>query len=248
MARRGRQHRPRSRWQRLRQSLYFKALVGLLGLVIVSAAIGVVAPDRGPTEAELIREAQQESGGSSSVATATPTPTSESNYMSTPTPEIGIDEREVEQRFMELLNEERRSRGLQPVRVDSELRAMGESHSRVMAVNNHYEHVEPDGDTIEDRYEQRGLLPECELPIEGSRRFYRGAENINLVNLGRTFVTYNDSTVDIDTEGELATVLFREWMHSEGHREAMLVYSADEAGLGLYITERGEVYASLELC
>lgn len=38
------------------------------------------------------------------------------------------------------------------------------------------------------------------------------------------------------------------WMHSPPHRKAMLVDSADQADLGLYITDDGAVYASLELC
>jgi uncharacterized protein YkwD len=37
-------------------------------------------------------------------------------------------------------------------------------------------------------------------------------------------------------------------MNSPPHRKAMLVGSADEAGLGLYITDENKVYASLELC
>jgi uncharacterized protein YkwD len=38
------------------------------------------------------------------------------------------------------------------------------------------------------------------------------------------------------------------WINSPPHREAMLVASADEMGLGLTVTAEGRVYAALELC
>lgn len=70
--------------------------------------------------------------------------------------------------------------------------------------------------------------------------------------LAQTYVGQEVQTtrgvVYIDSEAKLAENLFRQWMNSQGHREAMLVYSADEAGLGIYITPNGKVYASLELC
>lgn len=152
----------------------------------------------------------------------------------------------IERYFIMFLNQERSSRGLQNVTERAVLAKMGESHSQNMIRYDYFDHVQPDGTTIEDRYRERGLLPECELPTkEGG--YYAGAENLAKTHVNTNVIMDNGSTVYITSERELAKQLFVQWMNSKGHREAMLVYSADEAGLGLGF-ETDTVYASLELC
>lgn len=162
----------------------------------------------------------------------------------------GYDLNRTEALFIQYLNAERRSRGLQNVSKRSILTDMGLAHSRDMAENGYFAHTEPDGDTIEDRYQQNGLLPECRLPIDGSERYYPGAENIAQLHVDSQLNAdwAEDGTYSIYDEQDLAWAIFQMWMHSEEHREAMLVSSADEAGLGIYITDSGEAYVSLELC
>lgn len=155
----------------------------------------------------------------------------------------------VEAYFIQYLNQERSSRGLQNVSRRDTLTQMGRNHSQNMATHDYFGHEEPDGDTIKDRYQQNGLLPECRLPISGSDRYYPGAENVAGAWVNRDFEAWKTGEiVYIDSERELARYLFNTWMRSKPHREAMLVSSADEAGLGIYIDDRGKVYASLELC
>lgn len=152
----------------------------------------------------------------------------------------------IERYFIMFLNQERSSRGLQNVSERAVLAKMGESHSQNMIRHDYFDHVQPDGTTAEDRYRERGLLPECELPTkEGG--YYAGAENLAKTHVNTNVVMDNGSTVYITSERELAKQLFLQWMNSKGHREAMLVYSADEAGLGLAFDD-DTVYASLELC
>lgn len=158
-----------------------------------------------------------------------------------------INKSRVRQEFLALLNDERRSRGLQTLSLRAELTAMGREHSQVMAREGEIGHVEPDGDTIEDRYRSRGLLPECRLPIANSDRFYPGAENAVQTWVNRD-VIQGDDVISIENEADLAQNIFTIWMNSELHRKAMLVYSADQMGLGLAITDAGKVYGSLELC
>lgn len=152
--------------------------------------------------------------------------------------------------FIQFLNQERSSRGLQNVSNRPVLTEMGQAHSKNMAEKDYFAHEEPDGDTIEDRYDQRGLLPECRLPISGTDRFYPGAENIAQTHVdSQVRAEWADrGSYSINTERDLAWAIFQMWMHSPPHRKAMLVASADEAGLGLYIRDDGNVYASLELC
>lgn len=169
---------------------------------------------------------------------------------SDPAVQEGVNRTAVERHFIRFLNEERHSRGLQNISQRDILTQMGQNHSQNMALHGYIGHVEPDGDTIRDRYRDRGLLPECRLPIEGTDRFYPGAENAAKWHIDTAVRAEwaEGGTYFASNERELASALFQQWMHSPLHRKAMLVVSADEAGLGLYITDAGTVYASLELC
>lgn len=176
--------------------------------------------------------------------TATGAPTSSST---TPSTERGYDNSEVREAFLTHLNDERAERGLQNLTLRSELTAMGEAHAANMAKHDYIGHEWPDGTTIEDRYRNRGLLPECRLEISGSDRYYPGAENAAGAWVDRRFSSTGGSYF-VTNEAELGQALFHIWLNSPPHRRAMLVHSADEMGLGLNITSQGKVYAALELC
>jgi uncharacterized protein YkwD len=172
--------------------------------------------------------------------TDTPTPT-ESNELNATL---------VGDYFIKFLNSERSERGLQKLESRNILTEMAVKHSNAMAEEGEIGHVEADGSTIEDRYRSRGLLPECRLEISGSDKYYPGAENAAKTHVGKMLsVDWTDTNSYIVTdERDLAYALFQMWMHSKGHREAMLVASADQAGLGFVVTDSNVVYASLELC
>lgn len=159
----------------------------------------------------------------------------------------GYDEDNVRETFLSYLNEERADRGLQTLSLREELTEMGEAHAANMAEHDYIGHEWPDGTTIQDRYSERGLLPECRLDIEGTNQYYAGAENAAGAWFDRRFESSGGSYYVTDEE-ELGQVLFSIWMNSQLHREAMLVHSASEMGLGINITEDGKVYAALELC
>ncbi len=170
---------------------------------------------------------------------------------STPGPNVveGYNTTKVETNFIELLNEERSNRSLGKVSRWSTLTELGENHSQNMAENSYVGHTQPDGDDIEDRYRERGLLPKCRLPIEGTDKYYAGVENAAKAHIATPMrVDWAEDEYRIYNEKELAKFLFEQWMHSPPHRKAMLVSSANQAGLGIEITGDNEVYASLELC
>jgi len=155
----------------------------------------------------------------------------------------------VELEFISLLNQERESRGLQEVSQRDVLSELGQSHAQVMANIDELTHTQPDGTTIEDRYQQRGLLPECELPIQGTERFYPGAENAYQGYIDTQVSQADGGVITVHDEQSLAKAMFESWMSSKPHREAMLVYSADQAGLGVARVEgTDKIYAALELC
>lgn len=240
MRRRGRLYRIRRkvaiRTRRLRRRLHrwwirlMWAGVVVVGLAVAVLAASVVAP--GVVGSHLNESPILESDGPSAPPEATV--------------EEGYNLNKTERIFITLLNEERRSQDLEPVQQRDDLTDMGREHSQNMAENEYLGHTEPDGTSIEDRYRQRGLLPECELPSKRGG-YYPGAENVAEYYVDQT-VRMETGDLYVNSEKDLAQGLFRSWMYSTGHRRAMLVYSADQAGLGLHITDRGKVYASLELC
>lgn len=202
-----------------------------------SVTVGDDAPSEGQGDegSDSQPETQQSDDGG---GTATETQASASEL---------VDRTAVRTAFQEGLNKERTERGLQPVARREVLWEMGDEHAANMAEHDYIGHEWPDGTTIEDRYEQRGLFPECQLPISGSDRYYPGTENAAGAWIGLEFRVGNE-TYYPTTEEELGEALVDIWMNSEGHRRAMLVESADEMGLGLYIKDSGKVYAALELC
>lgn len=227
--------------RQLRRTVVGVHLVVLVGLAVIVAAGGPLAA--------------YETVNDTSSGVGSPTDDFESSSEPSdvagddPTAEVveSIDRGAVREQFRQLLNEERRSRGLQTLSQRSVLREMGQSYAETMATHDYFGHESPSGKTIEDRYRERGLLPECRLPKSGSTRYYPGAENVAQTWVNQQLVVTNGPS-EILTNEDLARALFEMWMHSPGHREAMLVSSADEMGLGIKIRDDEKVFAALELC
>lgn len=158
-----------------------------------------------------------------------------------------ISQAAVELEFLSAFNEWRAEQGLSEVTVDSQLTALGREHSEYMAEHGRLTHAEAGGRTVEARYRERGLLPECEIPIEGSDRYYPGAENAAQTWIYTNVVTDN-GTAYYDSAKDLARGLLRQWINSPGHRRPMVQPAVDEIGLGIVITDENAVWASLEFC
>lgn len=159
----------------------------------------------------------------------------------------GMNETQVEMHFVQLLNEERTEKGLPKVTRRPVLREMGHEHSVNMAQNGYLGHTEPDGTTIEDRYRERGLLPECRIESDADS-YYSGAENAAQTWWQERVETNSGDTVYIDTNRGLAKRLFSQWMSSPPHKKPMMERDLNEIGLGVVVNSDGKVYASLEMC
>jgi uncharacterized protein YkwD len=218
---------------------------------VVTVAIGILVLGGVNGAMFGLNEGIDNSDGASPINTSSPdlSLNISSQDSSTPGPAVqeGYNRTNVEIHFVELLNEERSSRGLQNVSQAAVLSDMAGAHSEDMAEHDYIGHTNSEGRTIRERYERRGLLPQCNLPMEGSNRYYSGAENAAGAWIERRF-TSSGGTYFVSNEEELANTLLSIWMNSPPHRRALLVSSADEAGLGIAITESGKVYAALELC
>jgi uncharacterized protein YkwD len=219
--------------------------VALLGGTAAGVSLDAAVPADGIEPGMLADEtAGPAAGAVTPTDRPTPTPTA------TPVPDDdgdGVDDTLVRQVFLSYLNAERSSRGLGNLTMRAELTLMGEGQAADMAEHDYVGHVQPDGTTIRDRYEARALLPECRLEQRGTDRYYPGAENAAQTWINRSVRT-DDGLDYIGDEYDLGEELFEMWINSPPHREAMLVSSADEMGLGIEVTASGKVYAALELC
>jgi uncharacterized protein YkwD len=159
-----------------------------------------------------------------------------------------FEETNVETEFISILNDERSTRGLTRLSQRNVLSEMGSSHAADMREHDYTGHEDSAGRTIEDRYRNRDLLPECELPA-GDNRFYAGAENAAMGYIDREMdVGWGDGTMRITSERELAEFLYQGWYHSDGHRRVLFLESASEVGLGVAIAEDEQFYAAMEVC
>jgi uncharacterized protein YkwD len=120
-----------------------------------------------------------------------------------------------ERRAFELINDERRARGQQPLLWDGELTRLARQHSENMARRNFFSHTDPEGLDTADRAAVGGVC--------GWRAI---AENI----------AYNqgfDDPVGFAVE---------RWMQSPKHRENILRNSFTHAGIGVSRAADGRVY------
>ncbi|WP_312912574.1 CAP domain-containing protein [Natronosalvus caseinilyticus] len=148
-----------------------------------------------------------------------------------------FDEAEVERIFHEEINQVRTEHGADSLAYDDDLAIIASKHSKDMDTRDYFDHVDPNGQDVMDRYRDYGY--QCGA----------GGENI-----AQTFVhervraSYKGSTVRITDEEELAKHLVKEWMNSPGHRENILRTEWHQQGLGLHISDDGEVYATQNFC
>lgn len=229
-------------------------LVGI-GVVLSGGTVGVVPAiqDAQDDVSDDIKESlnyeTEPSTGESGTSTDTvqgKTTTTEADAATGPR---GYNSTKVESVFISLLNQERQERGLNTVTQRDELSKMGTAHAQNMARHDYLGHEQPDGTTIQDRYDNRGLLPECGLPIQGSDRYYPGAENAYQGWIDKRVTQHDGTTTYVSNETDLARVIFVSWMNSSPHRKAMLVASADQVGLGIAnVEESKKIYVALELC
>lgn len=121
----------------------------------------------------------------------------------------------AERRAFELVNEERRGRGQQPLAWDGELTRLARRHSENMARQNFFSHTDRDGLDAADR-----------AAVGGVCGWHAIAENI----------AYNqgfDDPVGFAVE---------RWMQSPKHRENILRTSFTHAGIGVSRAADGRVY------
>lgn len=159
-----------------------------------------------------------------------------------------LNQSEIEQNIHYFINEQRKQNGLNPIDFDTDLQQVARYHSENMAEDGFFAHTSPNGETIEDRYQQFGY--ECRVPTEGNR-YLTGAENI-AYTYAYADVEMNGGLESNDgNETKIAQMIVTQWMNSEGHRENILTQNWRQEGIGVYITDvdsKTRVYATQNFC
>jgi len=139
------------------------------------------------------------------------------------------------------INDRRAAHDLPPLEWDGTVASVARAHTVDMARRDYFAHRNPDGEAPADRFQDVG-------------DYCRGyGENIAKTWLDRRVSQADgDGIVRHRTAEGLATGLVNQWMNSTSHRQAILeegrTPSWDRAGVGVYITDDGAVYAGQNFC
>lgn len=151
----------------------------------------------------------------------------------------------LEKKIHDLINMERKKKGLSALQWNDSLNRIARRHSQDMSTRHFFSHNNPDGKSFMDRYAEEGFA--CRLRIANTTCF--GAENIAQDNLYRS-VLYLDGmpSYDLSREDEIAASVVTGWMHSKGHQDNILTPYFKRQGIGISISDNGKVYVTQNFC
>jgi uncharacterized protein YkwD len=150
-----------------------------------------------------------------------------------------LTEPAVRAALLSKLNEYREAEGRARLNANDKLNSAAQAHASDMATKGYLAHRQPDGDTLQDRYANTGVV--CDA----------GAENVAMTYYQTTVQLDNGSTVYYDSPAALAKGVIRQWINSVDHRENMLTRDHTRVGHGVGITtEDGKmaVYVAQDFC
>ena len=139
------------------------------------------------------------------------------------------------------VNDRRAEHDLEALEWDGTVASVSRAHSGDMHDRNYFEHTNPDGEDPYDRFDD----------VAGYCRSY--GENLAMNWLGQSVESPNESTtVEYQTAEGIAEGLVEQWMNSPDHRDAILedgeTQEWDRGGVGVYLSDDGEVYATHNFC
>lgn len=185
------------------------------------------------------------------TATATPTPTPTPGQTTIPSSEF--DAEPVEREIVAAINSGRSERGLDAYETDTttagRVQRMARYHGRAMAAERSLSYS-ADGNTTGQRYERADLSGLCR---------YQDPETGNLISpdndfqaMGKTIAgrEYEDDgeTRFNGNESQVAQAIVEDWFASSTYRTPLVERGPDLVGVGVTITDGGEVYASVAIC
>lgn len=155
-------------------------------------------------------------------------------------PDFAIESATVESTILEQLDDQRRLYGLTSLEWNETVASVARAHSRDMADRSYFEHDSPEGANPFDRFD--AVADFCAVYGETIARTWVGQP----VNTG------DDEPVEYTTAEAVATAIVDGWMDSQDHADTILEVANDRgwdsAGVGVYFTDEGAVYATANFC
>ncbi len=161
---------------------------------------------------------------------------------------VTIERAALEARIHELVNFERRRRGLSEVTWNEAIRPIARGHSSHMGRRNYFAHNAPGGADFNDRYRRARF--QCQVPA-GRNRYLLGGENLFLGHVVRTWAAYSDGRRVVTARHDLESIaqaVVTGWLNSPAHRDNLLNRHWRTEAIGVEITEDGRVYATQNFC
>jgi len=217
-------------------------------------------------------DSQSDDGDGSSTATATATATAgnsttstpEANGTATPTetatlqqesiPAREFNEQNVSNYVRQFLNEEREAAGVprfeSGLQTEADLNAMATGHSKQMASEGKAIH-KIDGVSSEDRYENTGLYDRCTFKSSEGDYIEQPDRNrfeaVEKTVAGQRYEEGGEERFHA-TDKEVARKIVDDWMAWPDYRERLTLRNANIVGIGVEITDTGNVYVTANIC
>jgi len=156
-----------------------------------------------------------------------------------------MDVSRLEKKVHDLINLERKKKGLSALVWNVSLNRIARKYSSDMAGRRFFSHNDPEGRSFMERYHEGNF--ECRL--RNGNEICLGAENIAQENTYRS-VTYLNGvpSYDWNSEDEIAASVVKLWMKSRGHRENILTSYFRRQGIGIAISDDGKVLVTQNFC
>lgn len=223
---------------------------GLVGLQLSgNGALGDGTPTPTPTPAPQSPaeppEATDSAGGGAGEGTPTPT--------ATPTPSVSpadLNRALIEEEVRAEINDERAERDMEPLELDEAVREMARNHSRTMGDLGYVSHS-AGGLTTQERYKAFDLADRCRIPNNSNRGIETGQslETLSTTSIGANY-TFEETnrTIRVENETQIARAVVDGWLTTDNERPKLFLEQATVAGVGVVVTDAGDVYVTNDLC
>ena len=135
-----------------------------------------------------------------------------------------VDGEALEVAIYEEVNERREAGGIKPLVHSERVRLIARLHSKDMAERNFFDHTNPDGLGSSERHEE-----------------FDGCQNTNEnIYMWKPMGYYNTEYV--------ADRVVNSWADSEGHNTSMMTPYDQVTGVGVHVTEDGDLYVTQNFC
>jgi len=227
-----------------------KSLLALAVVVLVAIfGVGVLVGTQ-IDGAALSTPAASDGGSTPTDGTTGTTPTATSAEP-TPTPVSpeSFDESAIAGRLVTLINEARAQENVTQLSTTGNtagtLAAMAQNHSDAMAAAGEVNHT-IDGQNSYDRYESNDLVDRCSFARGGTTIESPTRDRFEAV--GQTVAGQPGGSEFNANDTAVAEALADDWLSTLPYSQRLTLDGAERVGVGVTITEAGDVYATVNLC